>query len=120
MRTPAGIECRYFYGDYYRGHHQEECRLIGNAPPPNNWTPDLCRSCPVPGLIRANACPNLVLEGTITRTMLGLRRSVKVSAYCTKSHKPVPEPQIGCGECHHIPPAQVQDPDETDAVDRPG
>ena len=29
MKTPAGKECKYFYGNYYRGAHQEECRLIG-------------------------------------------------------------------------------------------
>jgi hypothetical protein len=28
MRTPAGTECKYFYGDYYRGRSQEECRLL--------------------------------------------------------------------------------------------
>jgi hypothetical protein len=109
MRTPAGVECRYFYGNYFRGRKQEECRLIGDTPPPNHWTSDLCRSCPVPGILRANACPNLVLEGSVSRTFLGLRRMVKVSAYCTKSHKPVAEPHIGCGECHSIPTALIQE-----------
>jgi len=30
-------------------------------------------------------------------------RRVQVNAYCEKSKKPVPEPQIGCGECHTLP-----------------
>ena len=34
MRTPAGKECQYFYGDYYRGRNQEECRLLSDATPP--------------------------------------------------------------------------------------
>ncbi len=103
MRTPAGFECRYFYGDYYRGRNQEECRLIGNAAPPKNWTPDLCRTCPVPAILRANACPSLELRGEVERTMLGLRRRVKVSAYCTRSEKAVAEPEVGCGLCHPLP-----------------
>jgi hypothetical protein len=102
MRTPAGVECPFFYGDYYRGRHQEECRLIGNAPSPNNWFPDLCRTCPVPGILRANACQNMALQGRVERNLLGLRRRVKVSAYCTLIKKVVTEPYIGCGECHPL------------------
>jgi len=104
MRTPAGTECSFFYGNYYRGRKQEECRLIGDAPPPNHWTPDLCRSCPVPAIQRANACPHLVLQGEIQKTLLGLKRTVKVTAYCTKSETSVPKPEVGCGICHPIPP----------------
>ena len=103
MRTPSGVECPYFYGNYFRGRKQEECRLIGYARPPKHWTPDLCRSCPVPGILRANACPNLILEGEVSRTLLGLRRTVKVTAFCTKSHQRVAEPHIGCGQCHTLP-----------------
>ena len=44
MRTPAGFECKYFYGNYFRGRNEEECRLIGNTPPPHNWTPDLMQN----------------------------------------------------------------------------
>jgi hypothetical protein len=59
MRTPFGSECPFFYGNYFRGKSDEECRLIGNRPPPDNWTPDLCKSCPVPAILRANACKNM-------------------------------------------------------------
>jgi hypothetical protein len=102
MRTPAGIECRYFYGNYYRGRNTEECRLIGNVPAPNHWTRDLCGKCPVPEILRANACPNIVLEGKVNPGLLGLFRGVKVSAYCTRAGKPVVEPEIGCGLCHPL------------------
>jgi hypothetical protein len=100
MRTPAGKECKYFYGNYYRGRHHEECRLIGNVPRPGNWTPDLCKTCPVPGIQLANSCPHLVLHGEVTSQFLGFRRRVKISAYCLKSEQNVPEPEIGCGQCH--------------------
>lgn len=103
MRTPSGIECRFFYGNYFRGKSQEECRLIGKTPPPLNWTADLCKTCPVPGIIRANACPNLNLVAKVRRTIFFLPRRVQVSAFCTKSKQSVSEPEIGCGQCHPLP-----------------
>lgn len=103
MRTPAGKECPYFYGDYYRGRNAEECRLIGLVPAPNNWTADLCKKCPVPGIYRANACPNMVLEGRVKHTFLGLRKQVEVNAFCKKTARVVKEPEIGCGQCHSLP-----------------
>lgn len=104
MRTPYGVECKYFYGNYYRGRKQEECRLIGNSTLPNKWSPDLCRTCPVPEILMANACPNLVLEATIKSGLLGIKKKVEVIAYCTKSKQFVPEPKVGCGQCHPLPP----------------
>lgn len=104
MRTPAGTECRYFYGDYHRGRKLEECRLIGNLAPPRNWTSDLCRDCPVPSIIMANACPNLVLQAEVKNLIFNLRRRVKVTAFCTKTQQSVNQPKIGCGQCHPLPP----------------
>jgi hypothetical protein len=104
MKTPAGFECTYFYGDYFRGKNREECRLIGNTPPPNHWKADLCRTCPVPGILQANACSHMVLDGKVRRGFLGFGRGVAVSAYCNKTHQIVKEPQIGCGQCHPLPP----------------
>jgi hypothetical protein len=104
VKTPAGTECRFFYGDYYRGKNLEECRLVGNVLPPNDWTPDLCKTCPVPAILRANACPHMVFQGEVKSLVLGMRRRVVVSAYCTKSEKVVKEPEIGCGICHPLPP----------------
>jgi hypothetical protein len=100
MRTPFGIECPYFYGDYYRGKKQEECRLIGNKPSPNNWTADLCKTCPVPAITRANSCSHMTLYPTIKRTKLGTKRQVKVTAFCSESKSEVAVPEIGCGICH--------------------
>ncbi len=104
MRTPAGFECKYFYGNYFRGKKDEECRLIGSQPAPNHWTPDLCQKCPVPGILRANACQHMELRGTARRSLLGLIKRVEVTAYCNKENQVVAEPHIGCGQCHPIPP----------------
>lgn len=108
MRTPAGTECKYFFGDYFRGKNHEECRLIGNAVPPHHWTPDLCQKCPVPRILLANSCPNMILSAQVKRAFLGIKRQVVVSAYCTKSQTDVKEPEVGCGQCHPLPPAFTQ------------
>jgi hypothetical protein len=104
MRTPAGKECRYFYGDYYRGRQREECRLLNSQSPPQRWSRDLCFTCPVPEILQANACEHLVLEGVVQRPFPFIRRTVSVSAFCKKTNQNVQEPHIGCGECHPLPP----------------
>ena len=102
MRTPAGTECPYFYGDYFRGRNVEECRLLRTAG--EHWTRDLCRTCPVPGIARANSCEYMKLSPKVTRPLEALlQRRVKVSAYCEKTKRNVAEPHIGCGECHALP-----------------
>lgn len=102
MRTPAGKECEYFYGDYYRGRQREECRLLEAAS--LHWTPDLCFTCPVPDIRLANACEHLILRPEITRPFPFLKRKVRVHAFCRKTERNVSEPKIGCGECHQLPP----------------
>lgn len=104
MITPAGTECRYYYSDYYRGRERQECRLLAQSSQSESWRPELCRTCPVPGILRANACPNLVLEGRVEKRMLGLRRQVVVEAVCSKYLVEVSEPQVGCGHCHEERP----------------
>ena len=100
MITPAGTECAFYYEDFHRGHHQQACRLIERTPGGGTYTPDLCAQCPVPRILMANACPHMVLEGRVVSGFLGLRRRVRVSAYCTKSLEDVEEPEIGCSQCH--------------------
>lgn len=103
MRTPSGIECKYFYGDYFRGRSQEECRLLKAAG--ETWTPDLCKTCPVPGITRANACEFLRLRASVNRPLsAAFQRRVQVVAFCEKTNLDVKEPHIGCGECHPLPP----------------
>lgn len=102
MRTPAGHECPWFYGDYFRGKNVEECRLLQASSQP--WTRDLCAACPVPGIARANSCEHLTLRPSVGRPVSALfRRRVEISARCSKTHRDVAEPQIGCGDCHALP-----------------
>jgi hypothetical protein len=102
MKTPAGKECPYFYGDYFRGRNLEECRLLKAAA--QAWTPDLCASCPVPDISMANACEFMKLRARVGRPLAAaFMRRVQVQAYCEKSGKSVHEPHIGCGECHPLP-----------------
>ena len=101
MRVPTtGKECPYFYGDYHRGKHHEECRLIGDSEPP--WEIKYCQNCPVPEIVRANSCPHMILSGEIKSGFLNLNKKVVVSAYCKKTHTDVENPYVGCGECHPI------------------
>ena len=104
MITPAGVECRYYYEDYFRGRERQECRLIAQNPKSAPWEPKLCSNCPVPGILRANACSHLVLEAEVVKGFLGLTRKVVVSAVCAKYVVEVPEPHIGCGHCHEERP----------------
>ena len=102
MKTPAGSECPHFYGDYFRGRNVEECRLLKASG--QRWSPDLCGTCPVPGIARANACEFLKLTATIGRPVTAVfQRRVQVTAYCEKTKKNVAELQVGCGECHTLP-----------------
>ncbi len=101
MKTPAGSECKYFYGDYYRGRNHEECRLVGAA-----WRRDMCRTCPVPGILLANACEFMRLQAGIARPVsAAFQRRVRVTAFCEKTERSGFDPHIGCGECHPLPPA---------------
>ena len=105
MRTPSGIECPHFYGDYYRGREHEECRLLNSSEQPQVWVAELCETCPVPGILRANSCENMRLNARVTRSVFdAFQRRVQISAYCEKTAQRVKKPEIGCGECHPLPP----------------
>lgn len=103
MKTPAGKECRFFYGDYYRGRKNEECRLLDSAAPPLPWKPDLCKDCPVPDILLANACPHLQLQPSLARPFPFIHQQVRVQPYCTQTRRSGFDPHIGCGECHPLP-----------------
>jgi len=95
MKTPTGIECPYFFGDYHRGKNHEECRLLGSAYPPLPWQAKLCDNCPVPKILRANSCEHMELKPELKRPFLFLPQQVQVKAYCAKTHQDVQEPQLG-------------------------
>jgi hypothetical protein len=97
MRTPYGKECTYYYQDFGRGREIQECRLLGQS---GGWKPDDCKECPVPGILMANACPDMVIRGKVVTGLLGMGRRVRVTAYCRRSNRTGFDPHIGCGECH--------------------
>ena len=99
MRTSYGVECKFYYEDYHRGRAVQECRLIAANPQSGEWKPRLCKSCPVPAILRANACRNMLLEGRIGRRWLVVEQ-VQVSAFCRLAGEKVDNPMVGCGRCH--------------------
>jgi hypothetical protein len=111
MRTPAGKECPYYYADFHRGRSVQECRLIDRGPDAGRWKADLCARCPVPGIVMANACTNMVLSAKVRSGFLGLGRRVEVEATCLRTLEAVPEPHIGCGLCHE-PLTFLQQPED--------
>lgn len=103
MKTPAGKECSYFYGDYHRGRNQEECRLLNSATSPLLWKAEYCYTCPVPNIQLANACTHMVLEPRLVRPFPFIKQHVEVKSYCNKTERSGFDPHIGCGECHILP-----------------
>jgi hypothetical protein len=103
VRTPAGVDCEFYYQDYHRGRGYQECRLIARDRTSEPWRPGLCRTCPIPRILRANRCPNMALEARVKRRF-GLLRRVEVLAVCTLQQCQVKEPMVGCGECHRYRP----------------
>jgi hypothetical protein len=116
MRTPAGKECSYFYGDYYRGRSHEECRLLASASPPITWRPDFCNTCPVPGIQLANACQYMVLIPKLVRKLPFGKQEVRVRTFCSKTERSGFDPHIGCGECHNLPTLFKEGPSDPDSV----
>jgi len=109
MKNPAGVECHYFFGDYFRGRNREECRLLKSANPPINWDPKFCDNCPVPPIRRANSCEDMQLKPALKRPLPLMPKRVQITAYCRKTHQDVAEPHIGCGECHKLPEVFLAD-----------
>lgn len=99
MRTPAGRECPYYYEDYNRGRNTQECRLAKVNPNSLDWVPSDCGRCPVPDIVNANASPDMQLTLTITRTRMGLRRKMIVTATCARHNIPNTDPYVGCPRC---------------------
>ena len=99
MITPAGKECRFYYQDYHRGHSEELCRLVRNNPRSLDWQPKDCFHCTVPEILRANSSPDLVLEATVKKGILGMNRHVEVKAFCSRHLVPVDSPEVGCPLC---------------------
>lgn len=100
MRIPDGRECKFFYGDYYRGRNFEECRALSSPEERKVWTSELCSGCPLPDYLRNNSCQHLVYSVFIRKFLF--KKRIKVKAWCSKTHQSVSDPNIGCGHCHDI------------------
>lgn len=98
MRTPAGKECRFYYEDFNRGRHRQECRLIVSSTK-SRWRPDDCKRCVVPEILWANASDTLQLTARINQGVLGVGRHIDVRAECTKHECIIEDPYIGCQHC---------------------
>lgn len=106
MKTPAGKECNYYFGDFHRGRNVQSCRLIERNPDSPPWQPSLCYSCPVPEILRANRSNTLKLDGKVVKKFFGLKQQVEVVGWCSECFREVPDPKIGCAYCqanHHRP-----------------
>lgn len=109
MLTPAGKDCPHFYGDYHRGRNVERCRLLETQD--LHWTRDLCFKCPVPELLQANACEFQTLKPSLEKPLFFLKPQVRINAHCSKCECDVAAPEIGCGQCHPLPPVFVVGPE---------
>jgi hypothetical protein len=96
MKKP--VNCRYFYGDYFRGKEKEVCRLLAASPENERpWKRSLCNSCPVPAVVIASNSRDLALEAKVERKFL--REQVEVTfAVCTKHMLELSDPLV-CPRC---------------------
>lgn len=98
MPQKKPVACRYFFGDYHRGANREACRLL-EASPENRiaWKRSHCDSCPVPEILIASNCRDLLLEGAVERKFL--RERVEVTfAVCSRHMLELSEP-LYCPQC---------------------
>lgn len=92
------VNCRYFYGDYFRGQEKENCRLL-EASPANrrSWQRKLCDSCSVPALLLETNCRDLMLEAEVTRSFIRERVQVTFSV-CARHLTELDDP-LHCPQC---------------------
>jgi hypothetical protein len=77
---------------------------LGSVSPSLPWRSEFCQTCPVPEILLANACPNMILEPAITRPFPFVKKQVQVRVACSKSSSRDFDPHTGCGQCHPLPP----------------
>ena len=100
MKTPAGKECKFYYGDFFRGRSEQACRLIERNPDSPPWNPKLCNNCPVPDILHANASETLVLDAKVVKKFFGFKQEVAVEGWCSECFSVVPDPISGCQNCN--------------------
>lgn len=92
------VNCKYFYGDYFRGKNKEECRLL-DANPNNSrpWRRSLCERCPVPAIVMETNSRDLRLEAEVRRSFL--RDKVTVTFAICAHHMVELEDPTRCSQC---------------------
>jgi len=75
------------------------CRLIERNPDSPPWRPQLCETCPVPDILRANQSDTLKLDGKVVKKLFGLKQQVEVEGWCSECFNAVPNPMLGCQNC---------------------
>ena len=92
------VNCRYFYGDYFRGKNYEECRLLEqNKNNERPWRRKLCDTCPVPELLLTSNSRDLLLEAEVKRKFL--REQVEITFCVCGKHMLELENPKRCPEC---------------------
>jgi hypothetical protein len=112
MKTPAGKECKFYYGDFHRGRNVQACRLIERNPDSPPWRPGLCQTCPVPEILLANHSPTMKLDGKVVKKFFGLKQQVEVIGWCSECFSEIPNPMLGCPNCTHHDHPSIFDLDE--------
>lgn len=100
----AGIDCPYYHSDFNRGQETSGCRMLEASPlGSSGWHEGLCRTCPVPGLMRDTTCHHLHVEGEIQRGFL--RKRVQVTfALCRHAVEELADP-MRCPTCEASMPS---------------
>lgn len=99
VKNPAGAECAFYYEDFARGAELQECRAAKEAGSAQ-WRPEVCAGCAVPGILKANGSPRLVIAISIGRGWARKRPRVRVTASCSVHGGPLADPYVGCKECN--------------------
>ena len=109
-------DCPYFHEDSHRQATRRACRLVQRSPDSLPWHARLCRSCPVPGLLRANPCRHLALEARVVRKW-GVFSRVEPYTACTAKVIELSNPEScwrGCAE--FSPPTETANLISVDAL----
>ncbi len=111
MKTPAGKECKYYYADFHRGRNVQQCRLIERNPDSPPWQPRLCHTCPVPEILLANQSETMKLDGKVVKKFFGFKQQVEVIGWCSECFSEIPNPVLGCQNCHPNRPSILDLPE---------
>ncbi len=99
MRTPAGKECKFYFGDFHRGRNVQACRLIERNPDSSPWEPKICQSCPVPDILQVNQSKNLKLDGKVVKKLFGFVKEIEIEGWCSECFRQVSNLKRGCANC---------------------